>query len=174
MTTDSDALDAVRAWLRETVVGLDLCPFARGPLAQGLVHVVGCRQVEPSAILADLLVEAQRLVDDGQGTSLLVLTGVQPAFGPFLDLCYAAEDALSAAGFDRSVQVVGFHPDYVFDGAPPDDPANAVNRSPVALLHLLRWAEVNDAINSHRDIAEVPRRNARLLRERAGWSGDET
>lgn len=168
-----DPVGRVRAWLEQVVVGLDLCPFARKPLQQGLVHLVESRAEDPVEILADLLVEAARLEEAGQGTTLLILPRAPAAFGAFMDLFYAAEDALSEAGFDRKVQVVGFHPDFVFESAPPGDPANAVNRSPVPLLHLLRWAEVNDAIHGHRDVKQVPLRNARLLRERAGWEPPE-
>lgn len=161
---------ATRAWLADFIVALDICPFARGPLQRGLVHVVESGAEAPAVVLEDLLAEAAALDAAGQGTTLLVLPNAPADFGDFLDLCYAAEDALSAAGFDRRVQVVGFHPDYVFDGAPPDDPANAVNRSPIPLLHLLRWQEVWDAIEGHKDIRSVPTRNARLLRAQAGWS----
>ncbi len=167
----TDPLALVRAWLDDFIVGLDICPYARMPLQQGRVHLVATESSDAADILADLLVEARRLDEDGEGTTLLVLPRAPADFDAFLDLCYAAEDALSAAGFDRKVQVVGFHPDYLFFGAPPDDPANAVNRSPVPLLHLIRWQDVHDAIESHRDISKVPRRNARLLRQRAGATG---
>ncbi|RME20531.1 MAG: DUF1415 domain-containing protein [Deltaproteobacteria bacterium] len=167
----ADPVARVDAWLDEFIVGLDICPFARLPLQRGQVHLVATDSRDLPDILADVLVEARRLDEDGVGTTLLILPRAPADFDDFLDICYAAEDALSAAGFDRRVQVVGFHPDYVFHGAPPDDPANAVNRSPVPLLHLLRWQDVRDAIEGHRDIGEVPRRNARLLRERAGTAG---
>lgn len=169
MPSPDEPLDLVRQWLEEQVLALDLCPFAHGPMRQGLVHLVESGAEDPGEILADLLHEAARLEEAGEGTTLLVLPRGPADFGEFLDLFYAAEDVLSAAGFDRKVQVVGFHPDFVFESAPADDPANAVNRSPVPLLHLLRWAEVHAAIEGHRDIRQVALRNARLLRERAGW-----
>lgn len=165
----SDPLAAVERWLDAVVIGLDLCPYAHQPRRQGLVHLVREDAADPGEILAALLHQAALLDEAGEGTTLLVLPAVPADFGAFMDLFYAAEDVLSAAGFDRRVQVVGFHPDFVFEGAPADDPANAVNRSPVPLLHLLRWADVHAAVQSHRDIRQVALRNARLLRQRAGW-----
>ena len=152
------------------MIGLDLCPFARVPEARGLVHLREEGASEPAPILTRMLAEATLLDQAGEGTTLLVLPAFHGDFGHFLHLFYRAEDLLEAAGFARKVQVMAFHPDWVFEGAPPEDPANAVQRSPLPLLHLIRWADVHEAIDAHKDIGQVAVRNARLLRQRAGWA----
>ena len=90
-----------------------------------------------------------------------------PAFtdwGSFRDLQGSVDALLELAGLVGIVQVVGFHPDAVYEGADPDDPANATARAPVPVLHLLREAEVAAAVASHPDPASISIANAARLR----------
>ena len=41
----------VRQWLEQVVVGLNLCPFARGPWTRGEIRVVVCRATDNTGIL---------------------------------------------------------------------------------------------------------------------------
>lgn len=159
---------ATEAWLRDFVVGLDLCPFAAGPLRAGRVRVSEARGGAAEEVLADLVGEADLLLEDAAATTLLVVPGDLLAdFEEFLDVLAYAEELFEQTGHADDLQLVGFHPDYVFgdaDGA--DDPANATNRSPHPTFHLLRRDEVARAIDGHPDVAGIPARNVALLRER--------
>lgn len=139
----SASTEAVQAWLRDVVIGEGLCPWARRPFERGLVHIIEVQGGEEQARSA-LLAEAAALDAAGEGTTLLVLPEAPAAFEAFQGWFHRAEDTLSAAGFDRRVQVMGFHPAWIIDGAP--DAVHRVQRSPVAVLHLLRWAEVRAAV----------------------------
>ena len=68
------------------------------------------------------------------------------------------------------IQIASFHPDYRFADAAPDDVANATNRSPHPMLHLLREVSVARAVASHPDPAAIPARNVEQLRA-LGWEG---
>lgn len=155
------------AWVRDFVVGLDLCPFAAGPLARGEVRVAVCEAADFDACVRDTLAELARLDDDPTiETTLVVFPRALAAFDELLDAAAAVQHLLEDAGFAGLVQVVSFHPDYVFEGAPPDDPANATNRSPYPMLHLLREASVSAAVSSHPDPEGIGARNAERLRSR--------
>ena len=160
-----DPVAETERWIEEFVLGLDLCPFAAGPWAREAVRVRAVRVDSVEAAVAELLHEATVLAEDGAETSLLVLAGPLAAgFDAFLDLLALAEEVFDTQGPGATIQLVGFHPQYVFGDAPIDDPAHATNRSPHPTIHLLRRADVARAVAGHPDIAGIPRRNQALLR----------
>ena len=157
------AVDQVQTWVNRVVVGLDLCPFARAPLTAGRARFVECRGQGPDELLAELLIEAQDLGDQAD-TTLLVMPSLDHSFDDFLDLVGMAEALLDAAGMAGAVQLAHFHPQYVFAGVDADDPANHTNRAPHAVLHLLRWTDVREAMETHPSVQSIPKRNQALLR----------
>lgn len=165
-----DPVTTTEAWLRDFVIALDLCPFAAGPFRAGQVRVVASRGDGLEECLAELLGEAQ-LLDQGQeggaSTTLFVVPQLGLDFEELLDLVDLGEALLEQEDLDASVQLVGFHPDYLFADAEPEDPANATNRSPFPMVHLLRRDDVARAIAGHPDVDGIPAHNVRVLRERA-------
>lgn len=166
MSAEDLRIQAVQAWVQEVVVGLNLCPFAAGPLGRGKV---GWRSVE---VASDAVIGVLGLVEEVDSgayeTALLVLP--ECSFPELLDIASAVEDMLEQTQLDQRFQLASFHPDYCFEGAWKDDPANATNQSPHPALHLLRVEDVSRAVDSHPDIASVPERNMALLRDRVGWT----
>ena len=61
--------------------------------------------------------------------------------------------------------MASFHPDYVFAGEAPDDPANCTNRSPYPMLHLLREASVERAVAAFPDPDAIVDRNIATMRQ---------
>ena len=49
--------------------------------------------------------------------------------------------------------------------AEPEDVTNYTNRAPVPILHLLREADVEEAVDSHPDPEGIPERNMARLEE---------
>lgn len=166
MTSDEVAA-RTRTWLGDVVVGLDLCPFARGPLEGGRVRIVVSEATDLEAALTDLWMELDRLTGTpvkALETTLLVVPGCLGDFEDYLDALHVAEGILAQRGFEGIVQIASFHPDYCFADAAPGDPANHTNRSPFPMFHLLREDSVTRAVDGHPDIAAIPERNAALLR----------
>jgi len=160
------AVAAVRTWLKDFIVGLDICPFAGGPLRGGRVRIAVSQAADLEAAIADLLREAERLDEDPEvETTLLLVPDLFPDFGDFLDATALAIEVFQVSGYEGVYQIVAFHPEFCFEGAEPDDPANATNRSPIVLWHLLREASVDRAVEGHPDVHGIPERNAALLRE---------
>ena len=75
-----------------------------------------------------------------------------------------AEATLEATNFHTQFQLAHFHPQYVFDGVESDDETNHTNRSPHAVLHILRWSQVRHAMETYPDVGRIPSRNQALLR----------
>jgi hypothetical protein len=146
-----------RAWVEHAVVGLQLCPFARAPLAAGGVRFVCSAARDDEALLADLVAELERLAAapaDGLETTLLVHPHVLGDFLDYNDFLGVADAAVEALGLEGVLQIASFHPDYRFAEHAEGDIANATNRSPYPLLQLLREASVERAL------AGVPRPEA--------------
>ena len=163
-----DAVAETTAWLADFVVALDLCPFAAGPLARDGVRVVQSRAADLAELMAEVVHESEVLLEGGAETTLLVVPQLALTFDGLLDAVELGELVLTDRGLGGDIQLVGFHPDYVFgDADGEDDPADATNRSPHPTLHLLLAAAVEQAIAGHPDVASIPRRNVALLRARA-------
>ena len=164
------ALAETREWIERVIVGLDLCPFAAEPLGEDRVRFRMSDASTPERLAADLAQELARLDREPRSaieTTLLIHPSVLLDFEVFNQFLDVGDILLEELGLVGEIQVVGFHPDYRFAGAAADDPANATNRSPHPMLHLLREESVAAAIQAHSDPEGIPQRNAEKLRLRA-------
>jgi hypothetical protein len=165
---------ATVAWLEAAVIGLDLCPFARGVHAGKRIRYAVSAAETAGGLLEALLDELRTLAAADPGeieTTLLIHPQVLGDFldyNDFLDVAEAAVDELALGGV---IQIASFHPQYQFAGTAPDDVGNCSNRSPYPMLHLLREASVERAVAAHPDIDRIPQQNIETLRRlgRAGW-----
>ncbi len=164
-----------RAWVRGAVVGLDLCPFAKGPEARGRVRYVVSEARSEDALLVALLAELEHLaaVDEREcETTLLLHPDVLDDFLDYNDFVGRAEDLIADRGFEGVVQLATFHPHYRFAGTGPDDLGNATNRSPYPTLQLLRERSVERAVAAVPDAATIYEANLATLDAlgREGWA----
>lgn len=168
---DAASLQAVRSrtgrWVDRVVIGLNLCPFAKAVQVKGQVRYVVSLAETPAALLADLELELRALMaaaPDEVDTTLLIHPRVLGDFADANDFFHDANDLLSGLGLEGELQLASFHPDYRFAGSTPDDPANATNRSPYPMLHLLREASVTRAVDTFPDPNRIYERNIETLR----------
>ncbi len=162
------AVKATRRWVEEVVVGLHLCPFAATPMQLGQIRFEVCVASEADSIYRALLSEMETLLSLPQAeaeTSLFIVPHGLRAFDDYLDLLYSADEAIPALGLDGVLQLASFHPDYLFEGADLDDPANYTNRSPYPMFHLIREASLAKALEGYPDSEQIPQRNIDKLRE---------
>lgn len=116
-------------------------------------------------LLHELVAECRRLdAEPGIATTLLIAPAGMEDFDDYLDWLELAERLLDDLGYRGIYQLASFHPDYVFDGVEAADPANATNRSPYPMLHILREAELERALASYPDPESIPERNMAKLR----------
>lgn len=156
------AVALVRQWIEQVVVGLNLCPFARGPWSRGEIRLVVCEETQETAILDWMSAELRQLADRPRQqveTTVIVLTRGLRDFLDYNDFLELAEERLDAEGWEGGVQLASFHPDYQFAETEAGDPGNLTNRAPYPLLHLLREESVSEAVDATPDPEEIPRRN---------------
>ena len=164
--TSLGPVEATLNWVDEWVIALNLCPFALGVRRAGLIRTVALEASSPEAILTDVVAELTRLSTTPRSelaTTLLVLPRAFEEFADFLDFMGPVEAALTEMGLDGDIQVATFHPQYRFAEVAADDLGNYTNRSPYPTLHLIREADITDALESHPDPdGIVPANLARL------------
>ena len=169
-----EIIATTRKWLERAVIGLNLCPFAKGVHVKGQVrYVVSAAQTE-EALLDDLERELKFLAESAPeevDTTLLITSDVLSDFDEFANFLDLVEVVLRTQGLVGVLQVASFHPDYVFADAEPDDIANYTNRAPYPTLHLLREASLERATAAFPDAADIYERNIETLRELGldGW-----
>ena len=160
-----------QAWVRRAVVGLNLCPFAKAPLAKAQIRFVLSAATDTEALLEQLLAELHALAAADPGiteTTLLIHPGVLADFLDFNDFLELADGALEDAGLAGTIQLASFHPRYQFAGTHIDDLSNATNRSPYPTLHLLREASMDRAVAAFPAAEAIFEANIRTLETLGG------
>jgi uncharacterized protein len=169
------AIQSTRGWLEDAVVGLNLCPFAKAPWVKGQVHFAVCASDDPRGVLDALGAEMDALVTADPSvreTTLLILPNALLDFDDFNDFLAAADDALVERGLESVLQIASFHPRYQFAGTEPGDLENATNRAPYPVLHLLREASIEHALQAFPQAEAIYEANIATL-ERLGEAGWE-
>lgn len=136
-------------WLERSVIGLNLCPFAKAVHAKGRVRCVLSTAADEHGVLLELIAELKHLADtpaETTDTTLIVIPQLFADFEDFNDFLGEAEDELWVQGYEGVFQLASFHPQYQFAGTQPDDAENNTNRSPYPTLHILREASVDVAV----------------------------
>lgn len=161
---ENQIIDAVSTWLDQVVIGLNLCPFAAKPRRENKVRIALTSSDNDEALLLDLKHECEFLRQELQiETSLLILTEGLRDFWDYNQFLIWANQLLRREGFEGEFQIASFHPDYCFAGADPDDAGNLTNRSPWPILHLIREASLEKALQYFPDIESVPEKNQRCV-----------
>ncbi len=173
METEEFVIARTRAWVNRAVIGLNLCPFAKGPQSKGQVRYVVCPATDPEGLLVVLREELRRLAEassDRVETALLIHPYVLNDFADYNDFLDVAEAAVQELDLEGVLQVASFHPQYQFSGSAPGDPGNATNRSPYPTLHLIREESIDRAVEAFPDAAAIFDDNIATM-ERLGASG---
>ena len=175
MSLSTDAvISDTRAWLEKAVIGLNLCPFAKGVYIKNQVRFVVSEATNLDQLLDDLdreillLAEADPCEID---TTLLIHPKVLTDFLDFNDFLDVADGVVAEHGLEGTLQVASFHPDYQFADTECDDISNYTNRSPYPILHLLREDSLDRAVAAFPEAAEIFEKNIQTMRQlgHAGW-----
>jgi hypothetical protein len=170
---ESTVIADTRRWLERAVIGLNLCPFAKGPHTKGQIHYAVCGGTEPADLLRDLRIELAALVAFDPGvreTTLLMAPHMLADFLDFNDLLDQADALLDELGLYGTVQIAPFHPRFQFAGTAGDDITNATNRAPYPTLHLIREASIDRAVDAFPEAETIYEANMATL-ERLGAQG---
>ena len=156
----------MRRWVETVVIDLNLCPFAGRELREERVRFEVTPANSEAELLACLQAELERLETHPEiETTLLIHPEALQDFADYNQFLDSADDLLQAMELTGTYQIASFHPDYQFADTAANDVENFTNRAPYPMLHLLREASVERAIESHPDIEQIPQRNIRLMKE---------
>ena len=156
---------AVRRWVEDWVVDLNLCAFAGRALVRNRVRFVVTEATTEEQLLAALETELVLLSDDAAvETTLLIHPDVLRDFFDYNQFLDTAERLLAQMDLEGVYQLASFHPDYQFAGTAADDAENYTNRSPYPLLHILREASLARSIATYPDVAQIPVRNIEQMK----------
>ena len=164
--------DTVR-WLERAVIGLNLCPFAKGVHVKGQIHYVVSQASDARALAEELQQELEALAEispEKRDTTLLIAPHCLHDFLDFNDFLALADDLVEAMDLGGILQVAAFHPQFQFDGTELDDVTNATNRAPYPTLHLLREDSIDRAVQAYPEAEAIYERNMQVL-EQLGMPG---
>ena len=172
--SEEEILAATRIWLEKAVIGLNLCPFAKAVYVKNQVRLVVSRARHADDLLEELDRELDLLVAtpaDEIDTTLLIHATLFEDFLDFNDFLEVADGVVEEHGLEGVIQLASFHPRFQFEGTEPDDISNYTNRAPFAMLHLLREASVEKAVEAFPEAETIFEENIKTLEKlgQAGW-----
>jgi len=161
-----DYIQQSKKWIREFVIKYDLCPFALSVYNDDKILY----SLEPSDDLKSQLIAFWNIchslnTNDNYSTAFLILPFGIDDFEKFLDLFDRANLLLEETDLASTIQLAGFHPEYLFEDSDKHDCANYTNRSPYPMIHVLLVDDVHRAVKSYLDVELIPERNILKLRE---------
>jgi hypothetical protein len=156
----------IQHWLRDFVIGLNLCPFASPLLGAPNLRTVICEASDRAELHRGFLEELDLLQSSTEqevATTLLAFPNALQEFEDFLFFLDEAQDLLTDSGLEGIVQLASFHPGYRFAGEAPDAASHFTNRAPYPIIHLLRENMVSRSLEDFPDPARIPDRNIETL-----------
>ena len=171
---DDLVISDTRIWLERAVIGLNLCPFAKGVHVKQQIHYRVSAANGPQELLRDLRTELLDLVAqpaDVRDTTLLIAPGCLGDFLDFNEFLADADQLLVELELEGVLQIAAFHPNFQFAGTAADDIGNCTNRSPYPTLHLLREDSIERAVQAIPEAQDIYEQNIRTLKALgiAGW-----
>ena len=172
--TDAIVVQDMVRWLERAVIGLNLCPFAKGVHTKGQIHYAVSAATDGRELLQDLQRELEALAEaspEKRDTTLLIAPRCMEDFLDFNDFLELADEMLDVLDLGGILQIASFHPQFQFDGTEVDDITNATNRAPYPTLHLIREESLDAAVEAFPEAEMIYERNMEVLRElgTAGW-----
>jgi uncharacterized protein len=167
MLTNQQVITQTQNWIRNVVIGLNLCPFAAHVVKQESVRYIVENSTDTATVLSNLIEECKVLDNDENiATSFIIFPETYTNFYDYLDLVAIAESLLHKEGFVGVYQLASFHPEYSFATSTTNDAADYTNRSIYPMLHLLRESSIDKALENYSNPDDIPERNIKFTREK--------
>ncbi len=160
MATSHKIIGQTKKWIADVVVACHFCPFAAQVIKEQKVHYEVDTHIAVDGCMDAVLRELIRLDGDNNiETTFLIFPEAFARFDDFLDLVTLAEKLLKRKGYAGIYQLASFHPLYRFAGSTDSDAANYTNRSVYPMLHLLREASIDKALEHYKNPEDIPAAN---------------
>lgn len=173
--SDEEAIAATKLWLEKAVIGLNLCPFAKGVHVKNQVRYVVSAAQTPDELLAEVLKEFEVLAEASSekiDTTLLIHPQVLSDFLDYNDFLEVVDAALEEVDLAGILQVASMHPQYQFADTELDDITNYTNRSPYPTLHILREDSIDQAVAAFPEAEMIFEKNIETMKNlgHEGWN----
>ena len=173
--SNEEAIAATKLWLERAVIGLNLCPFAKGVHVKNQIRYGVSTAQTPEELLRDVLSEFEVLAEASPAeidTTLLIHPHVLTDFLDYNDFLEVIDAALEEVDLADMLQVASMHPQYQFADTEPDDITNYTNRSPYPTLHLLREDSIDEAVAAFPEAEQIFDKNIETMRKLGhdGWN----
>jgi len=166
---DDQIVEAVKYWLDKTIIGFDFCPFAKKEWLNDTIHYEVVDESNTQEQLLALTCEFERLDKYSEiETTLFILPVGLESFFDYLDFLQMANDLLVELGYEGQYQLASFHPDYCFEDVQQDEPSNYTNRSPFAVVHIIREASLERVLVRYSEPEGIPVRNVKFAKDKGG------
>lgn len=162
MDANASVVAEVVRWLNEVVIGLNLCPFSAKPARENRVRFVVSEAQDDEALLQSLQQEMERLDQHPASeieTTLVIVPQHLQDFFDYNQFLNWADQLLKRNRWVGVYQLATFHPNYCFADAEPDDAENLTNRAPYPILHIIREASLEKALDYFSNVDEIPEIN---------------
>ena len=161
---------ATRLWISRFVRDLNLCPFSSSVLinkSPSPLRIITSNTSSSSSFLVkkEFLKECNLLIKSKEIKTSIIIYPNLVNFIHYLDFYSDLESLLEEKGLDSHLQLASFHPNYIFQGEEKEEEKEEskaeeneeeskldgrvtcyTNRSPFPMVHLLKVAQVAEAI----------------------------
>ena len=159
---DEKIVADVARWLNEVVIGLNLCPFSGKPTRENRVRFFVSHATDDELLLQDLQHEMELLDEKPASeieTTLVIVPNHLQDFFDYNQFLNWTNQLLKRNRWVGVYQLATFHPDYCFADAEPEDAENLTNRAPYPILHIIREASLEKALEYFADVEDIPEVN---------------
>lgn len=161
----NEKVKLVRMWIEDIVIGLNFCPFAKPVFDKEKIRYALSEDKDPTKILKFLDEELGFLHEKPKSelsTSILILPAFKN-FDDFLDHLALMDDYLDQTKYRGIFQLASFHPDYLFAEEEPESLSHYTNRSPYAIVHIIREEEIDVAVKFYKEVDSIPEVNKKTI-----------
>ncbi len=129
-------------WLEKTIVGLNLCPFAKNIIGTNqFPHYISPAQTDFEA--QDKFLEViQEMVEGDKASALVIFEDWDIDFENFNEFTQAMNEILEDIDLSDQMMAIAFHPDFKLADAEEASFAHWPNSSPCPLIHILSHEEI--------------------------------
>ena len=161
----SDYIDVTKLWVEEFIIGHNICPFAAKPFEEGKVKwEVLNEAAEFTNVIQAALEKFVKEDWDSFSTCFLIMPFLKN-FDDLVEVFYVIQEVAEDLNFSEKLQYAAFHPQSHYGDIDKDEPVNFANRSPFAMVQLLKVDEL-DSLNITDDFKdEFLQKNESLLTE---------
>ncbi len=160
-----EIIEQTKKWIKEVVIGCSFCPFAAQVFKKESIHYVVVQHDEN--VLDVFVQEINKLKNDAEiETTFIILPYQYPVFEDFLDMVDEVEQVLKEKKWEGIYQIANFHPEYQFANTKVMDAENYTNKSIYAMLHILREASVEKALQFYEHPEQIPINNINFAKEK--------